>query len=171
MHEVCQARGIFEGTAGLGQVLLYPAMRLHRILLIAAMLGTAGCHPGPVVHSGPNMDVGGTIAGIVSTTSNAPVPARTVTAINSSTGERYDATTGPNGGFTIKVPRGPYRLELQLLEGERVTKQPGDTKIDNSDLDPKRDFVITGGKSEAELEPARGSDLVFQLSPVLKNKI
>jgi len=127
--------------------LLYATMRLHRILLIAAMLGTAGCHPGPVVHSGPNMDVGGTIAGIVSTTSNAPVPARKVTAINSSTGERYDATTGPNGGFTIKVPRGTYRLELQLLEGERVTKQPADTKIDNSDLDPKRDFVISGGKS------------------------
>jgi hypothetical protein len=93
------------------------------------------------------MDVGGTIAGIVSTTSNAPVPARKVTAINSSSGERYDATTGPNGGFTIKVPRGTYRLELQLHEGERVTKQPADTKIDNSDLDPKRDFVISGGKS------------------------
>jgi hypothetical protein len=70
-------------------------------------------------------------------------------------------TTGPNGGFTIKVPRGTYRLELQLLEGERVTKQPGDTKIDNSDLDPKRDFVITGGKSEAGLAPARGQILYF----------
>jgi hypothetical protein len=121
-------------------------MRLHRILLMAALIGTAGCHPGPVVHSSPNMDVGGTIAGIVSTTSNSAVPDRKVTAIDTVKGARFEATTGVNGGFTIKVPRGTYRLELQLLEGERVTKQPGDTKIDNSDLDPKRDFVITGGK-------------------------
>ena len=121
-------------------------MRLHSILVIAAVLGVAGCHPGPVVHSSPNMDVGGTIAGIVSTTSNDAVSARKVTAIDTVKGTKYEATTGVNGGFTIKVPRGTYRLELQLLEGERVIKQPGDTKIDNSDLDPKRDFVITGGK-------------------------
>ena len=122
-------------------------MRLHRILLIAAMLGTGGCHPGPVVHSSPNMDVGGTIAGIVSTTSNDAVPGRKVTAIDTVKGNTYEATTGANGGFTIKVPRGTYRLSLELHPGERVTKQPGDTKIDNSDLDPKRDFVITGGTS------------------------
>ena len=121
-------------------------MRLHRILLIAALLGTAGCHPGPVVHSSPNMDVGGTIAGIVSTTSNNAVADRKVTAIDTVKGTKFEATTGVNGGYTIKVPQGTYRLELQLLEGERVTKQPGPTKIDNSDLDPKRDFVITGGK-------------------------
>ena len=93
------------------------------------------------------MDVGGTIAGIVSTTSNAAVPDRRVTAIDTVKGTKYEATTGANGGYTIQVPRGTYRLELQLLEGERVTKQPGDTKIDNSDLDPKRNFVVTGGKS------------------------
>ena len=122
-------------------------MRFYRLLLIATVLTTAACHPGPVVHSTPNMDVGGTIAGIVSTTSNDAVPARKVTAIDTVKGTKYEATTGPNGGYTMKVPRGTYRLELQLLEGERLTKQPSDTKIDNSDLDPQRDFVITGGKS------------------------
>ena len=122
-------------------------MRLHRILLMAILLGAAGCHPGPVIHTGANMDVGGTIAGIVSTTSDNAVPDRKVTAIDTVNGARFEATTGANGGYTIKVPRGTYRLELQLLDGERVTKQPGDTKIDNSDLDPKRDFVITGGTS------------------------
>lgn len=121
-------------------------MRLHRILLIAALLGIAGCHPGPVVHSSPNMDVGGTIAGIVSTTSNNAVPDRKVTAIDTVKGTRYEATTGVNGGYTIKVPRGTYRLSLHLYPGERLAKQPADTKVDNSDLDPKRDFVITGGR-------------------------
>jgi hypothetical protein len=122
-------------------------MRLHRILLIAALLCTAGCHPGPVVHSSPNMDVGGTIAGMVSTSSNDAVPGRKVTAIDTVKGTKYEATTGVNGGYTMKVPQGTYRLELELREGERVTKQPADTKINNSDLDPKRDFVITGHKS------------------------
>ena len=93
------------------------------------------------------MDVGGTIAGIVSTTSNSAVPDRKVTAIDTVKGARFEATTGVNGGFTIKVPQGTYRLELELREGERVTKQPGETKINNSDLDPKRDFVISGSKS------------------------
>ena len=140
------------------------AMRLYRILVIAGLLGTVGCHPGPVVHSSPNMDVGGTIAGIVSTTSNDAVPARKVTAINTVTGSRHEATTGTNGGFTIKVPQGNYRLELELREGERVTKQPGETRISNSDLDPQRDFVITGGKSSRLRSDARGSaslDCIF----------
>jgi hypothetical protein len=61
------------------------------------------------------------------------------------TGTRYDATTGPNGGYTIQVPEGTYRLEVELRPGERVTKQPAETKIDKSDLDPHRDFVIAIG--------------------------
>ena len=122
-------------------------MRLYSILPVIAALAAAGCHPGPVVHTSPNMDVGGTIAGIVSTASNDAVAGRRVTAINTATGSRHEATTGVNGGYTMKVPRGTYRLELELREGERVTRQPGETKIDNSDLDPKRDFVITGFKS------------------------
>jgi Carboxypeptidase regulatory-like domain len=93
------------------------------------------------------MDVGGTIAGMVSTSSNDAVPGRKVTAIDTVKGTKYEATTGVNGGYTMKVPQGTYRLELELREGERVTKQPADTKINNSDLDPKRDFVITGHKS------------------------
>ena len=112
----------------------------------AAMIVTA-CHPGPVVGAGSNLNVGGTVAGIVSTESKAPVPDRKVTAIETATGSRYDATTGVNGGYTIKVPQGTYRLELELREGERITRQPGETKVNKSDLDPQRDFVITGFKS------------------------
>jgi uncharacterized protein YfaS (alpha-2-macroglobulin family) len=71
------------------------------------------------------------------------VPNRKVTAVNTSTGSRHEATTGPNGGYTIKVPQGTYRLELELREGERVTKQPAETRVSRSDLDPQRDFVIS----------------------------
>ena len=52
-------------------------------------------------------------------------------------------TTGTNGGYTLQVPVGTYRLEVQLRDGERVSKQPDQTQINKSDLDSGRDFVIT----------------------------
>lgn len=121
-------------------------MRLLQIVLGVALLTSVACHPGPIIDTGPKPPaVRGTIAGIVSSASNAALPGRTVTAIDTVTGKRYEATTGTNGGYTVQVPEGTYRLEVQLRQGEQVTKQPGETKIDKSDLDPHRDFVITGG--------------------------
>jgi hypothetical protein len=122
-------------------------MRVFHILLAVGLLASVGCHPGPIIDTGPKPPVGGTIAGIVSTESNAPVPSRKVTAINTETGTRYDATTGINGGYTIKVPQGTYRLEVELRNGERLAKQPGETRVNRSDLDPRRDFVITVGRA------------------------
>ena len=112
-------------------------------VLVGSIFLLAACHPGPVLDTGPKPPVvGGTIAGIVSTDTNAPVQGRKVTATNVTSGQRYEATTAANGGYTIKVPQGTYRLEVQLVAGETVTKQPGETKVDKSDLDPHRDFVI-----------------------------
>ena len=54
-----------------------------------------------------------------------------------------EETTGINGGYTMKVPEGVYRLEIELQPGETITKQPGETRVNRSDLDPRRDFVIT----------------------------
>jgi hypothetical protein len=116
-------------------------LRLTHPLLVVTLLSVAACHPGPVLT--PKADVGGTIAGIVSTEGDAPVPGRKVTAVDVATGMRYEATTGTNGGYTIKVPQGTYRLELELRSSEVVVKQPPETKIQKSDLDPRRDFTIT----------------------------
>lgn len=118
-------------------------MKVRHVLLLIAILISTACHPGPVIDTGPKSTVGGTIAGIVSTDSKVALPTRKVTAINTETGTRYDATTGTNGGYTIQVPQGTYRLEVELREGETVAKHPGDTKINRSDLDAGRDFVIT----------------------------
>jgi carboxypeptidase family protein len=109
-----------------------------------SLLALGACHPGPVLT--PKEAVGGTIAGIVLTDGKVAVPDRKVTAVNVTTAARFDATTGANGGYTIKVPEGSYRLEIELRQGETVVKQPGETKIDKSDLDPRRDFLITGGR-------------------------
>jgi hypothetical protein len=119
-------------------------MTLLKQLFPAVLLLSFACHPGPVVDPGPKQQAGGTIAGIVSTTGNAPVPGRRVVAINTADGSRYDATTGTNGGYTIKVPQGTYRLSVELQAGETVAKQPPETRVNRSDLDPRRNFVIAG---------------------------
>jgi hypothetical protein len=118
-------------------------IRLLHIPLVLLALASVACHPGPVIGGGPKQPVGGTIAGIVSTETKAAVIGRKVTAIETTTGTKYDATTGANGGYTIQVPEGTYKLEVELRPGETVTKQPSETHINKSDLDPHRDFVIT----------------------------
>jgi hypothetical protein len=57
---------------------------------------------------------------------------------------KYETTTAVDGGYTIQVPKGTYRIEVALESGESVSKRPSDTHINKGDLDPHRDFVITG---------------------------
>jgi hypothetical protein len=115
------------------------------VLALSAGL-TAACHPGPVVDTTPKVSVGGTIAGIVRTADPAVVvPGRKVTAVEATSGSRYDATTATNGGYTIKVPEGTYRIDVELHNGETLAKRPAETRVRNGDLDPGRDFVITAG--------------------------
>jgi len=112
------------------------------ILLIAAV----ACAPHQAaIDTGPKpAGVGGTIAGIVRIAdSNAPLSGRKVTAINLANGARFEVTTADNGGYTIKVPTGKYRLELELRAGEAIAKQPEETDVNTSDLDPGRDFVVS----------------------------
>jgi len=120
-------------------------MKFCRLVLLIGALSAAACHPGPVINTGGNI-VGGTIAGIVSTDGKVALPSRKVTAVNVTTGEKFETSTGTNGGYTIKVPQGTYRLEVELREGEKVSRQPDETRVQSSDLDPQRHFVITAGR-------------------------
>ena len=112
--------------------------------LAVVLFLTVACR-GPVITTDPALKAGGTIAGIVRATGgSAPLPTRVVTATNIATGVQFRTTTGPNGGYTIKVPDvGRYRLEVELRDGEVVAKGPEETEINNGDLDPGRDFEIT----------------------------
>ena len=114
------------------------------VLTIVAAF-TAACSRDPVITTEPALNAGGTIAGIVRATGGSvPLVTRKVVAVNSATGARFETTTGTNGGFTIKVPEpGRYRLEVELRDGEVITKGPEETQINNGDLDPGRDFEIT----------------------------
>jgi hypothetical protein len=118
-------------------------MRLAPALVLAAALFAAACHPGPVVNTEPNK-VGGTVAGMVKTAdASVAVPGRKVSVIEVKTGARHDTTTGSNGGYTIQVPEGTYRFEIELRAGEVLAKHPDETHVGNSDLDASRDFIIT----------------------------
>ena len=112
--------------------------------LAVVLLVSVACR-GPVISTDPALKAGGTIAGIVrATEGSVPLTTRVVTATNVKTGMKFQATTGVNGGYTIKVPEtGRYRLEVELRNGEVVAKGPEETDINNGDLDPGRDFEIT----------------------------
>src|SRR4051795_4438428 len=113
-------------------------MKWAPVLLVCGAALAVACHPGPVVNTDPNK-VGGTIAGIVKTAdASVAVPGRKVSVIDVATGARRDTTTASNGGYTIQVPEGTYRFEIELRAGETLAKQPEQTHIGNSDLDASR---------------------------------
>jgi hypothetical protein len=118
--------------------------RLSLLVALLALVST-GCRTGiPVVDRGekpPTQD--GTIAGNVRTDSDAAVVTRVVRAVAVSTGQKFETTTNNAGTYTLKVPPGRYRLEVELRDGERLSKEPGETQVNASDLDPGRNFVIT----------------------------
>ena len=125
-------------------------MRRHHagpaVLAVLSLILAAACAArGPVLDTGSKPEnVGGTIAGIVRAQgSGEPLSGRKVTAIAVDGGRRYEASTATNGGYTIKVPKGKYRLELELRSGETLAEQPKETEINTSDLDPDRNFVVT----------------------------
>jgi hypothetical protein len=125
-------------------------LRLARSLLVivvvlASFAGTSCRHATMVADAGPKPPTAaGTISGQLQTPGNgAPVVGRTVTAVNNADGARHQVTTNNTGGFTIKVPPGRYRIEVEQQAGEVVSGAPIDQQIGESDIDAR--LVITVG--------------------------
>jgi hypothetical protein len=117
---------------------------LRHLPVTAVLLAVVACHAGQPVVGGDKLKVGGTISGIVSASGGSvALPSRKVTAISTTTFAKFEATTAANGGYTIKVPEGAYRVEVELRSGETLEKQPGEIRIHKGDLDAGRDFVVT----------------------------
>lgn len=107
-----------------------------------ALFATA-CHPGAPVIKTSAVSVDGTIAGIVHASDNAiALNGRQVRAVNLDTGATYETTTGLNGGYSMKVPEGTYRLEVETRDGEKLARQPEQTRVDSGDLDEGRNFDL-----------------------------
>jgi Carboxypeptidase regulatory-like domain len=121
--------------------------RIAAVIALASVAAACGAARGPVIGGGDSkaVNVGGTISGIVrSADGGAPLAGRKVTAVSVESGQRIEATTAINGGYTIKVPLGHYRLEVELQPGEVVTEQPNEVHISTSDIDAGRNFGISG---------------------------
>jgi hypothetical protein len=118
-----------------------PAWLLTLTILLP---GCAAAHGGPVIDSGDKPpELSGTISGIVRAAgSNAPISARRVTAIEATTGMKHETSTASNGGYTMKVPVGRYRIALELQPDEAIVEAPSDVNISRSDLDAGRDFLV-----------------------------
>ena len=84
----------------------------------------------------------GTVSGMVTSSAGTPLEGRRVTAIHMGTEQHYDATTEKNGGYTIKVPPGRYRIEVELRGGDQLAQQPEQTSINVGDVDAQMNFVI-----------------------------
>ena len=115
--------------------------------LLLSIAVAAGCRTGvPVVDRGekpPTQD--GTIAGHVRTEGSAALVGRVVRAVGVDSNQKFEVSTNVAGTYTLKVPPGRYRLEVEVRAGERIVKEPGETTVHKSDLDPDRDFVIGVG--------------------------
>lgn len=115
-------------------------------LALAAVLAASGCRTGQPIYDSSQHDhqTPGTIGGILRAgIGGEPVARRVVVAVNlSDSALRYSATTNVTGGFSIKVPPGHYRLEVDLREGERILRSPGIIDINKSDLDANRELII-----------------------------
>lgn len=112
----------------------------------AISLSLGACAPrGPVVDTGPRPEgVGGTIAGTVSATGGTePLSGRKVTAINEANNTRFETSTGTSGAYSMKVPAGTYRLDVELRAGEVLDTRPDATDVGVGDIDSARDFVVT----------------------------
>lgn len=113
-------------------------------VLCLLIVAGAACRSGQPILSGRSKDpmTPGTIAGNVRDATGGPVAGRAIHAVSVDTAKKYSATTNVTGGFSIPVPPGKYRLQVDLLAGESVTKDPGVIDINESDLDANLEVVI-----------------------------
>lgn len=107
---------------------------------------SSGCvearHGRPIVGGSVVPNATGTISGMVTNSAGTPLEGRRVSAIDVTTEQHYDVTTGKNGGYTIKVPPGRYRMEVELRGGDQLAQQPEQTNVNVGDVDAQLNFVV-----------------------------
>ena len=112
------------------------------VVLLMLSSGCAARHGRPIIGGNTVPNPTGTISGNVTSTGGTPLEGRRVSAIDMATEAHYDATTSTGGGYTIKVPPGRYRLEVELRGGDQLAQQPEQTNVNIGDVDETMNFVI-----------------------------
>jgi Carboxypeptidase regulatory-like domain len=124
-----------------------PSMRqfvLYATLAMTLVAG-AGCHPKPTIVSISSAAVGGTIAGVVYGPTDTSLSDRAITVVNVDTGERFQTATGDNGGYSLRVPPGTYRVEVQLRDGEKLAEKNATILLKNSDSEVGSNVDVNAG--------------------------
>src|SRR4029453_9604817 len=113
---------------------------------VLTVFAAAGCNraappldTSPQAATQPPGTISGTIRGPEGTTA---VEGRIVDVIDITTNRRQRLTTDQNGGFSVTLDPGDYRVVLTLLDGEAIVRQPGLIHVDRSDVDAEPDFVL-----------------------------
>jgi hypothetical protein len=112
------------------------------VVLLMLSGGCAARHGRPIIGGSTVANPTGTLSGIVTSSTGTPLEGRRVSAIDMRTEQHFDVTTAKNGGYTIKVPPGRYRLEVELRGGDQLATQPEQREVTSGDVDEKLDFVI-----------------------------
>jgi hypothetical protein len=112
------------------------------VVLLTLSSGCAARHGRPLIGGSTVPNPTGTLSGNVTSTAGTPLEGRRVSAIDMATETHYDATTSKGGGYTIKVPPGRYRLEVELRGGDQLAKQPEQTNVNAGDVDETLNFVV-----------------------------
>jgi hypothetical protein len=118
---------------------------LIAIAFLVSLAAVTACRRGsPILDPSPrNPTADATISGSVrGPQGTEPIEGRIVHAINVDTGAMMRGETNPAGGFTFKVTPGRYRIEVTLLPGETVAKQPDVLDVKPGDLKVSADFVL-----------------------------
>ncbi len=132
------------------------------VVAAAVLLSVAACRRGvPVVDPGqapPTTD--GTISGRLMTPGGAArLPGRLIEVINVHSGQRRTVSSNADGAFTVKVPPGKYRLQVELRPGEAIVKAPETIDINPSDLDNDIVIEITAGPARPHpADSTRGTE-------------
>lgn len=112
------------------------------VVLLMLSSGCAARHGRPIIGGSTVPNPTGTISGNVSSTAGTPLEGRRVSAIDVATETHFDVTTSSGGGYTVKVPPGRYRLEVELRGGDQLAQQPDQINVNVGDVDEKMNFVI-----------------------------
>ena len=112
------------------------------VVLLVLSSGCGARHGRPIIGGSTIPNPTGTISGNVTTTAGTPLEGRRVSAIDMATEQHYDATTASNGGYTVKVPPGKYRLEMELRGGDQLARQPDQINVTAGDVDETINFVV-----------------------------
>lgn len=120
----------------------FTVRRLIPAALAASLLTGSACVPKPTVVSIWGAAIGGMIGGVVTGPADTTLADRTVTMVNVETGERYQTATGQKGGYSLRVPGGRYRLEVQLRPGERLAENEPPILINTADGEIHKDVTV-----------------------------